>query len=61
MHRPRLFSLIGLLLLALAPAAMAHPGHGLDSTTHWHATDALGFLLMVLVLIGALAWWRNRP
>ncbi len=60
MIRHRVFSLIGLLLLVLARTAVAHPGHGLEGV-HWHATDALGFLLVVLVLAGALAWWRNRP
>ena len=60
MIRHRAFSLLGLLLMPLSRTALAHPGHGHDSV-HWHATDALGFLLLVMVLAGALAWWRNRP
>jgi len=34
----------GFSLFNLAPGAWAHEGHGLG-TTHWHATDALGFVV----------------
>ena len=34
----------GFALFNLAPGAWAHEGHGLG-TTHWHATDALGFVV----------------
>jgi hypothetical protein len=38
---------------------MAHDGHGADAV-HWHATDALGFILATAVGLGLLAWWRSR-
>jgi len=43
-------------LLLLAPAAVfAHPGHGMGAPSHWHATDALG-LLLVLGLAALTVW-----
>jgi hypothetical protein len=51
--------LAGALALAIAWPAMAHEGHGAD-TVHWHATDALGFILATAVGLGLLAWWRGR-
>ncbi len=48
-----------LLAAALLPAwAAAHTGHGLDEP-HWHASDALGFLIAGVVAAG-LAWWMRR-
>lgn len=41
-----------------AMAAQAHEGHGIDGP-HWHATDAVGFLV-VGVIAAALAWWMRR-
>lgn len=41
----------------LAPAVLAHEGHGL-SGPHWHATDAWGFA--VLGGLVALAIWLSR-
>ena len=35
---------LGLALSNLGNTAWAHEGHGLGST-HWHATDALGFVV----------------
>jgi hypothetical protein len=49
-----------LLLAGLAgatPWAVAHGGHGLPGS-HWHASDAWGFVLIVAVL--ALALWARR-
>jgi len=46
---------------ALAPwaaAGWAHGGHGLEEP-HWHASDALGFLIAGVVAAG-LAWWMRR-
>ncbi len=43
-------------LLAAAPA-LAHEGHGLFGT-HWHASDAWGFVLLA-ALVG-LAIWSSR-
>ncbi len=39
-------------------AASAHDGHGIDGP-HWHATDAVGFLVVGIVA-AALAWWMSR-
>ncbi|MCV0437293.1 MAG: hypothetical protein K5880_01570 [Hydrogenophaga sp.] len=44
-----------LLIAALsATSALAHEGHGLFGS-HWHATDALGFIGAAAVI--ALAIW----
>jgi hypothetical protein len=41
---------------SLCGLAQAHDGHGL-SGSHWHASDALGF---VAVLVVAAVWWARR-
>ena len=51
-------------LLAAAAAltatrAQAHEGHGLPGASHWHATDALGLVLVVALAAGAW-WWTRR-
>jgi drug/metabolite transporter (DMT)-like permease len=51
-------TLFALSVALAAPWAQAHPGHGLDEP-HWHATDALGFLIAGVVAAG-LAWWMRR-
>ena len=43
-------------LLACTPA-LAHDGHGLGGS-HWHPTDALGFLAVLVVV--AAVWWVGR-
>jgi hypothetical protein len=48
--------LAALGLLANLPAA-AHEGHGLSEPSHWHATDAL---VAVAVLIAALWVAKGR-
>jgi Co/Zn/Cd efflux system component len=45
------------LLMAWMPLAQAHEGHGLPGS-HWHSTDALGFVA-VLVVVAAI-WWAKR-
>ena len=46
------------VLLALAgTAAVAHDGHGLHGS-HWHASDALGFVVLGIAI--ALAVWASR-
>jgi hypothetical protein len=40
-----------------ASTAFAHDGHGLFGS-HWHATDAGGFIAMVGIV--ALALWLSR-
>jgi hypothetical protein len=42
---------------AILPAA-AHEGHGLPGTSHWHATDTWG--LLVVLGLAALAIWFSR-
>jgi Co/Zn/Cd efflux system component len=44
-------------LAHLGTTAWAHDGHGLGGT-HWHATDALGFV--GVVALAALGWWLSR-
>ena len=51
-------------LLAAAAAltatwAQAHEGHGLPGSSHWHATDVVG-LVLVLALAAGAAWWIRR-
>jgi hypothetical protein len=46
----------GTAFLAAGPA-LAHPGHGLPGTAHWHASDAWGLLLVAAV---AAALWLAR-
>lgn len=54
-HRPLFVALLG----ALSPlAAAAHEGHGLPGSSHWHASDVLGWLA-VAVAIG-VAWAISR-
>ena len=45
--------------LALLPVwAHAHEGHGMEGASHYHATDALGFLIGLAVI--AAMWWVGR-
>ncbi|MFN7121870.1 MAG: hypothetical protein ACK4NM_07540 [Hydrogenophaga sp.] len=37
--------------------ALAHDGHGLFGS-HWHSTDTLGFVGVVLAIAVAL-WWSS--
>ncbi len=46
------------LLALVATAASAHEGHGLPGTSHWHASDTLGLLLVVVLAAGA--WIISR-
>ena len=48
---------IALVAMLLPAWAHAHDGHGLVGP-HWHATDAVGFV--VAIGAGALAWWVRR-
>ena len=41
----------------LSSWVQAHDGHGLAGS-HWHPTDALGFLAVLVVL--AAVWWVGR-
>jgi hypothetical protein len=53
----RMKTLTGLVMALAAPLAAAHEGHGL-ALPHWHATDALGFVVFGLVVAAAL--WASR-
>ena len=51
-------ALAALAAALAAGAAAAHDGHGVEGA-HWHATDAVGFLLVGVVAAG-IAWWMRR-
>ena len=38
--------------------ALAHEGHGIEGSAHWHATDTLGFIGVGLVAV--LVWAINK-
>jgi hypothetical protein len=43
------------LLSTLSLSALAHEGHGIEGATHYHPTDAWGFVGTAAV--AALLWW----
>ena len=43
----------------LSQCAHAHPGHGLPSLSHWHATD-LGLLLVAAIAGAAYLFTRGK-
>jgi hypothetical protein len=47
-------------LLLAALTAHAHTGHGLPGASHWHASDAWGFVAVAAVAAAAALWWRGR-
>ena len=48
------------LFLTLLPViAQAHEGHGMEGASHYHATDAWGFVAFVVAL-GLLWWFTGR-
>lgn len=47
-----------LAVCAMATQAQAHEGHGLFGP-HWHATDTLGFVALV-VGVGAAIWLSRK-
>ena len=48
---------LGWSIASFAPLALAHERHGL-APPHWHATDALGFVVLGAVVAAAL--WASR-
>jgi hypothetical protein len=50
----KLFSLSSLLPVM----AFAHEGHGMEGTSHYHATDAWGFLAALAIIVAM--WWMGR-
>ena len=51
-------SLMAATLASAAFAAQAHEGHGLLGS-HWHATDAFGFVA-VAALVGVAIWMSRK-
>ncbi len=48
-----------IFLVSLVPAVVfAHEGHGMEGVSHYHATNAWGFLAAVAV--GVVVWWMGR-
>jgi hypothetical protein len=45
-------------LAAFAGSAQAHEGHGLPGVAHWHASDAVGYVVLAAVVAAAL--WSTR-
>ena len=55
-----MFKQLAPIFLSLtALTAQAHPGHGLGDGAHWHASDALIYLGVALV-VGAGLWLNGR-
>jgi hypothetical protein len=44
-----------LLPWLLCAPAFAHEGHGMDGVSHYHATDAWGFVVMAFIMV--VVWW----
>ncbi|MEZ5664709.1 MAG: hypothetical protein R3E94_14445 [Burkholderiaceae bacterium] len=55
-HQTLFRSLLATALTTSTLVARAHDGHGLTGG-HWHATDALGYVVVGLI---ALAIWLSR-
>ena len=51
-------SLLTTALASSALAAQAHEGHGLFGS-HWHATDALGFVAAAALVVVAIWMFRK--
>jgi len=43
----------------LSQCAQAHPGHGIPTESHWHATD-LGLLLAAVIACAAYLFTRGK-
>jgi hypothetical protein len=50
-------SLLTAAVVSSSLAAQAHEGHGLFGS-HWHATDALGFVAVAALVVVAI--WMSR-
>ncbi len=48
-----------MLVSAIGTAALAHDGHGLGGSTHWHASDALGFVIAAALLAVAVYFGKK--
>jgi hypothetical protein len=45
-------------IMLLPVLAFAHEGHGIEGASHYHATDAWGFLAALAII--ATLWWTGR-
>jgi hypothetical protein len=48
-----------MLVSTIGTAALAHDGHGLGGSTHWHATDALGFVVALALVVAAVYFGKK--
>jgi hypothetical protein len=48
-----------MLASAIGTAALAHDGHGLGGSAHWHATDALGFVVAAALVAAAVYFGKK--
>jgi hypothetical protein len=46
------------LITSLPVLAFAHEGHGIEGASHYHATDAWGFLVALAIVV--TMWWMGR-
>jgi hypothetical protein len=46
------------VFILLPVFAHAHEGHGIEGASHYHATDAWGFLAALAVVVAM--WWMGR-
>lgn len=51
-------ALLSIAAYAMSTGASAHNGHGMIGT-HWHASDTLGFILL-LNAVAAVVWFIGR-
>ena len=42
----------------LATEALAHGGHGMESASHWHITDA--WIFIALAVVAGVTLWLSR-
>ena len=59
MKNHRKTAIKALLLSSLHAPVWAHDGHGLFGS-HWHATDAIGFIVVIVLAIAAWAIGQRK-
>jgi hypothetical protein len=52
----------GVMALGLLASwsSWGHEGHGLGAGSHWHASDALGFVAALVIALVLWAWGRGK-
>jgi hypothetical protein len=48
-----------MLTSTIATAALAHDGHSLGGSAHWHTTDALGFVVAAALVAVAVYFGKK--